>query len=297
MLPAAWRKMWVSRVTGTRSDATSSANGLPAPTGASWSASPTSTTWVWSPTARSSVTSSSRLAIEVSSTISRSQLSGSCSSCVGPFARDPAQRRVDGAGAQPAGLGHPHRRPPGGRHQHHARAAPGRGGGDRLDRGGLAGARAAGDDRQPVGERGPQRRLLLVGQLARRVGVTSAAAAAAPRQSRARRAVDERVHARGQLGLELRRGAAGRPTPPRATRGRRPRARPDAPSAGSPPSSSAASASSVSAGRHVEPLRSASARACMTAARSRCGRGRAAAGGAGDPVGDGEADAEHAGQL
>ena len=35
MLPAAWRKMWVSRVVGTSSEATSSANGLPAPTGAS----------------------------------------------------------------------------------------------------------------------------------------------------------------------------------------------------------------------------------------------------------------------
>ncbi len=35
MLPAAWRKMWVSRVAGTDPEATSSANGLPAPTGAS----------------------------------------------------------------------------------------------------------------------------------------------------------------------------------------------------------------------------------------------------------------------
>ena len=84
MLPAAWRKMWVSRVLGTAPAAISSANGFPAPTGASWSASPTSTTWVRGPTARSSVTSSSRLAIEVSSTISRSQFSGSCSSWVGP---------------------------------------------------------------------------------------------------------------------------------------------------------------------------------------------------------------------
>ena len=46
MLPAAWRKMWVSSVTGTAPASTSSANGLPAPTGASWSASPTSTTCV-----------------------------------------------------------------------------------------------------------------------------------------------------------------------------------------------------------------------------------------------------------
>ena len=46
MLPAAWRKMWVSSATGTARAATSSANGLPAPTGASWSASPTSTTCV-----------------------------------------------------------------------------------------------------------------------------------------------------------------------------------------------------------------------------------------------------------
>ena len=63
---------------------TSSANGLPAPTGASWSASPTSTTCVSGPTARSSVTISSRLAIELSSTISTSHFTGSCSSWNGP---------------------------------------------------------------------------------------------------------------------------------------------------------------------------------------------------------------------
>ena len=84
MLPAACRKMWVSLTVGTAPEATSSANGLPAPTGASWSASPTRTTCVDLETARRSVTSSSRFAIEVSSTISRSQLSGSSSSWVGP---------------------------------------------------------------------------------------------------------------------------------------------------------------------------------------------------------------------
>ena len=82
MLPAAWRKMCVSSATGTARAATSSANGLPAPTGASWSASPTSTTCVREPTARSSVTSSSRLAIEVSSTISSR---ASSTSTVGPW--------------------------------------------------------------------------------------------------------------------------------------------------------------------------------------------------------------------
>ena len=82
MLPAAWRKMWVSSAIGTGRASTSSANGLPAPTGASWSASPTSTTWVCGPTARRRVTSSSRLAIEVSSTMSRSV---SSSSTVGPW--------------------------------------------------------------------------------------------------------------------------------------------------------------------------------------------------------------------
>ena len=81
MLPAAWRKTWVSRATGTGPASISSANGLPAPTGASWSASPTSTTCIRLPTARSRVTSSSRFAIEVSSTISRSPPS---SSTVGP---------------------------------------------------------------------------------------------------------------------------------------------------------------------------------------------------------------------
>ena len=35
MLPAAWRKMCVSSATGTARVSTSSANGLPAPTGAS----------------------------------------------------------------------------------------------------------------------------------------------------------------------------------------------------------------------------------------------------------------------
>src|SRR5437763_835653 len=84
MLPAAWRKMCVSLTVGTSLEATSSANGLPAPTGASWSASPTRTMLVLGPTARSSVTISSRFAIEDSSTISRSHGSGSCSSCSGP---------------------------------------------------------------------------------------------------------------------------------------------------------------------------------------------------------------------
>ena len=82
MLPAAWRKMCVSSATGTARAPTSSANGLPAPTGASWSASPTSTTWVREPTARSRVTSSSRLAIDVSSTISTR---ASSTSTVGPW--------------------------------------------------------------------------------------------------------------------------------------------------------------------------------------------------------------------
>ena len=82
MLPAAWRKMWVSSAIGTGLASTSSAKGLPAPTGASWSASPTSTTCVRGPTARRTVTRSSRLAIEVSSTIRRSV---SSSSTVGPW--------------------------------------------------------------------------------------------------------------------------------------------------------------------------------------------------------------------
>src|SRR4051794_4265600 len=75
--------MCVSSATGTGRAATSSANGLPAPTGASWSASPTSTTCMRGPTASSSVTRSSRFAIDVSSTISRSSRSRST---VGPRA-------------------------------------------------------------------------------------------------------------------------------------------------------------------------------------------------------------------
>ena len=105
MLPAAWRKMWVRRVVGTDPEAISSANGLPAPTGASWSASPTSTTCALGPTARSRVTSSSRLAIEVSSTISRSQ-EGVVLIMRGSLAGDPAQGGVDGCGAHPARLVH-----------------------------------------------------------------------------------------------------------------------------------------------------------------------------------------------
>lgn len=35
---AAWRKMWVSQVTGAMPESIRSANGLPAPTGGSWSA-------------------------------------------------------------------------------------------------------------------------------------------------------------------------------------------------------------------------------------------------------------------
>ena len=85
MLPAAWRKMWVRRVVGTSSEPTSSANGLPAPTGASWSASPTSTTCVSSRRPRAAA---SRAARDSPSTSRRRSAdrsaSGSCSSCSGP---------------------------------------------------------------------------------------------------------------------------------------------------------------------------------------------------------------------
>ena len=73
---AAWRNTWVSRATGTAPESIRSANGLPAPTGGSWSASPMSTTCVPSATASSSMAATSRLSMLDSSTTSRSHSTG-----------------------------------------------------------------------------------------------------------------------------------------------------------------------------------------------------------------------------
>ena len=78
------------------------------------------------PTARSSVTSSSRFAIEVSSTISRSQLSGSSLVVGRALAGNPAERRVDRRGvACPLASRHP-ASPRGRLARRAARARPGR---------------------------------------------------------------------------------------------------------------------------------------------------------------------------
>ena len=82
----------------------------------------------------------------------------------GPLAGDPAQRGVDRLGAHPARLAHPDRRPPGRSDEHHPHAATGGQPGDRTQRGGLAGARTAGDQRQPMRSRVRDAGELLGGQ-------------------------------------------------------------------------------------------------------------------------------------
>ena len=164
MLPAAWRKMWVRRTVGTSADSTSSANGLPAPTGASWSASPTRTTWVRAPTARSRTTSSSRLAIEHSSRISRSHSSGSSASLVGPSpGTQPSAEWTVVARMPLASVIRIAARPVGATSITFAPRSAARPG-DRADRCRLARSGAAGDHRQPVRKGVRQARLLLAGQ-------------------------------------------------------------------------------------------------------------------------------------
>ena len=159
----------------------------------------------------------------------------------GALAGDPAERRVDGPRAQAAGLAHAHGGAAGGRHQHHPGAALGRLGGDRPDRRGLAGARAAGDDRQPVAERRLQRRLLLGGQLVRAGRGLPAAGAI---RSLGSAAISSATRD-GQLGLQLGGRAAGRSSPPRGRRGRTPTSASTGSASIASPSSCAASASSA----------------------------------------------------
>ena len=210
MLPAAWRKMWVSSATGDRARGRrgrrTACRRRP---GASWSASPTSTTCVRPPTARSSVTSSSRLAIEVSSTISRPGVDLVDRRAL---AGDPAERGVDRGRVGARRLGHP------------ARGAAGRR--DERDLAFCALA-AATSSRivavlpvpgppvtigQPVRERRGDRGGLLGRGLERRR--VAHRAGGLQHRLRARRARSIRVR---ELRLERRGRAGGTPTPPSST--------------------------------------------------------------------------------
>ena len=219
------------------------------------------------PTARSSVTSSSRLAIEVSSTIS---MSPSSSSTVGPSPgiQPSAEWIVDAS--RPVDSAIAPRRPAGGGDEHGRRALVAGGRADQPDRRRLAGARAAGDDRQPRGERGLHRLPLRRGRARGR----------RRRRRPGRRAAASRRGRAGARGRPARprapRSAAGRPTARR--RRARPRARRRRPSrraarrpAATPSSSAAAAGASSPTGRHVDPSFSASASTCRTAARARAG--------------------------
>ena len=291
MLPAAWRKMCVSSATGTGRASTSSANGLPAPTGASWSASPTSTTCVRGPDRVEQ--RHQQLEVGHRGLVDDQQVRRSSSSTVGPEVGHPAERGVDGRGVAPGRLGHPPRGAAGRRDEQDRRVLRLGGGADQPDRRGLAGARAAGDDRHPRRERGSDRRRLLGRRhevVAVRRSPAESTGSAPPARARARRAPPR-----------ARRSRAGRPRPRRRRRPpprRRPPSRRTARrSAAAPRAARRARVASTATGRHVEPLRSASPSTCMTAARVRArGVGRDA-GGARDRVGDLEADAEHAGQV
>ena len=114
----------------------------------------------------------------------------------GTLARNPPERGMDRGGAHPARLVHPDRRAPGRGDQQDARALTRGGGGDRPDRGGLAGPGTTGDQRHAVRERVADPGHLLVGQRGLRIRVRIAEAVAGL-------AVDQVVDALGQLGLEL----------------------------------------------------------------------------------------------
>ena len=152
-------------------------------------------------------------------------------------------------------------------------------------------SRAAGDQRQAVGERVADAAQLLGGQRrcrrrrpdrsgGRRAARRPAPRCARPARPRARRSRSGRSTARRERGRRRRRA-------------RRASARRLA----SAPSSSSTAASSRSSGMHVLPPRSASDSTCSTAARVRSGLSQLDPELPGDPVGDEEADAEHARQL
>ena len=125
----------------------------------------------------------------------------------GALARNPPERGVDRGGAHPARLVHPDRRASGRGDQQHARALTRGGGGDRPDRGGLAGPGTAGDQRHAVHERVAGPGQLLVGQRGLRIRVRIAQAVAGagrrpgrgrarPARPRARRSASGRSTAR-----------------------------------------------------------------------------------------------------
>ena len=202
---------------------------------------------------------------------------------------------MDGRGLQARRLGHPPRGAAGRRDEQHRRVLRGRRGADHPDRRRLAGARAARDDRQPRGHRRPHG----VGLRGRRDDVARPSPRGRCRRARPR---GQLAHPLGELRLEL---GGLRPVGPERSRRRPARARAAPCSAmpasscasGAAPSSSPAAAASSPTGRHVEPLRSASASTCTTPARARAGESARHALRAGDRVGDLEADAEHRGQV
>ena len=203
MLPAAWRKMWVSRAVGTAPEATSSANGLPAPTGASWSASPTSTTCV-SARPRAAASPAAR------GSPSRSRRRSADRTRAGPPRRGSGPRRGSsrapsarsGRATPLASLIRIAARPVGATSITRA-PWPAATRGDRPDRRGLAGARAARDQRQPVRERVADAGPLLGGRARARVGVPRSSPGGAQPAARRRRARRSSAHPLGQLGLEL----------------------------------------------------------------------------------------------
>ena len=208
------------------------------------------------PTARSSVTSSSRFAIEDSSTISRSQRKRIVLVVRRALARDPAERRMDGPRARsrsPRSSGSPRVRS--GRPASRARPSDGEPG-DRLDRGGLAGPGTPVTSDSRWAKRVAGRRELLGGQPG--VAAPVLVRRARPGARSARRG-DELLDPRPRARPRARRSGGGRSTRSVARR--------------SPPSTSwsisspasvprraarRALASRPSSGRQVLPLRSAS---------------------------------------
>ena len=75
-LSAAWRNISVSRTTGTAAESMMSASTWPGPTDGSWSTSPTRISAARSGTARMSACINGTSTIDVSSTTSRSHVSG-----------------------------------------------------------------------------------------------------------------------------------------------------------------------------------------------------------------------------
>ena len=152
MLPAAWRKMWVSSAIGTGLASTSSANGLPAPTGASWSASPTSTTCV--SRADGAQERDEQLEVGHRGLVDDQEVGFELvdgRALVG----DPAEGGVDVEASRPLDSAiRRAARPVGATSSTEAFCSRG-GRADQPDRRGLARARAAGDDREARGERSP----------------------------------------------------------------------------------------------------------------------------------------------